>query len=246
MPDITQYFVGTSGWTYEHWKGNFYPATLSRARWFEHYAAIFTTVEVNATFYRTFKDQTYQNWYRKAPPGFTYVLKAPRPITHYKHLEDVSGEIHAFWRSISLLEDKLGLVLLQVAPDTPYDPDRLQKALLAFPEPTQVAVEFRHDQWFNDEIRGLLSSLGAAFCDADSPRSRLRGWVTSHTAYIRLHGRRHWYSYNYSDAELADISERAKMMSAEGASRVFIFFNNDYEGYAPLNAQTLQKMLSSS
>ena len=246
MPEAPQYFVGTSGWTYDHWKGNFYPAGLPKSRWFGHYATIFSSVEINATFYRTFKDETYQNWYNKAPPGFSYVLKAPRPVTHYKLLEDVAGEIRAFWRSASLLEDKLGLVLLQVAPDTPYDPDRLQKALLAFPDPTRVAVEFRHDGWFTGEVQRLLASLGAVFCDADSPRSRLRGWVTSQTGYMRLHGRQHWYSNNYSDAELADIAERAKRMSAGGASKIFIFFNNDFEGYAPVNAQTLQRMLSTS
>lgn len=246
MRETPRYFVGTSGWTYDHWKGNFYPQALPKSRWFEHYAGLFSTVEINATFYRTFKDQTYQNWYQKAPPGFCYVLKVPRPITHYKYLEDVNGEIHAFWRSVSLLEDKFGLVLLQVAPGTPYDPDRLQKALRAFPDPRRVAVEFRNDQWFNDEIRGLLKSQGSVFCDADSPRSHLRGWVTSDSAYIRLHGRSHWYSYNYSEDELAEIAERAKKMVEVGASRVFIFFNNDFEGYAPVNAQALKKVLSPS
>ncbi len=241
-----RFFVGTSGWTYDHWKGNFYPAELPKSRWFEHYAAKFSTVEVNATFYRTFKDPTYQKWYDKAPPGFSYVLKVPKQITHYRHLEGAEEEIRAFWRSVNLLADKFGLVLLQVAPDTPYDPERLQKTLLAFSDPGRVAVEFRSDQWYTDEVRSLLVRSGAVFCDADSPRSHLRGWVTSQAAYIRLHGRRHWYSYNYSDAELADIAERARKMAGEGAARVYIFFNNDFEGYAPVNAALLKNMLEGS
>ncbi len=243
MQQIRRFLVGTSGWTYDHWKGNFYPADLAKNRWFEHYATIFSTVEVNATFYRTFQDTTYQKWYDKAPADFSYVLKAPKPVTHYKHLIDAEDEIQAFWRSANLLGDKFGLILLQVAPDTPYDLERLEKALRAFSDPGRVAVEFRNDQWYNEEVRGLLTRLGAVFCDADSPRSHLRGWVTSQTAYIRLHGRRHWYSYNYSDAELADIAERARNMAGEGASCVYIFFNNDFEGYAPVNAQVLKKML---
>ncbi len=246
MQDTPHFYVGTSGWTYDHWKGNFYPADLPKSRWFEHYAAIFSSVQINATFYRTFKDQTYQKWLAKAPAGFSYVLKAPRPITHYKYLEGVTDEIHTFWRSATLLEDRLGLVLLQIAPGTPYDPERLKLALQAFPDPGCVAVEFRNDRWYNDEIHDLLAGLGAVFCDADSPRSHLRGWVTSQTAYIRLHGRRHWYSYNYPDNELAEIAEQARKMAAEGANKVYIFFNNDFEGYAPVNAQTLKKMLSGS
>ncbi len=244
MNPAQQFLVGTSGWTYDHWKGNFYPAGLPKSRWFDHYAAIFPTVEVNATFYRTFKDSTYQKWYDKAPQGFSYVLKAPRPITHYRHLENVEEEIRAFWRSASLLDDKFGLILLQVAPDTPFDLERLKKALRAFADPSRVAVEFRHDQWYNDEVRSLLSELGAVFCDADSPRSHLRGWVTSKTAYIRLHGRRRWYSYDYSAAELDEIAQRARDMVHEGAAQVYIFFNNDFEGYAPVNAQALKNLLT--
>jgi uncharacterized protein YecE (DUF72 family) len=246
MESFHRFFVGTSGWTYDHWKGNFYPADLPKTRWFDHYAATFSTVEINATFYRTFKDTTYHKWYDKAPPGFTYVLKTPRPITHYRHLEGSDAEIQAFWRSANLLGDKFGLILLQIAPDTPYDLGRLQNALLAFSDPSRVAVEFRHDQWYTGEVRDLLARLGAVFCDADSPRNHLRGWVTSQAAYIRLHGRQRWYAYNYSEDELRDIAQRAKNMAREGASRVYIFFNNDFEGYAPANARLLQKMLEGS
>ena len=79
-----EFFVGTSGWIYAHWKELFYPEDLPKSRWFEHYAEQFSTVEVNATFYRTFKDQTYHKWRVRAPEKFKYVLKAPRLITHRK------------------------------------------------------------------------------------------------------------------------------------------------------------------
>jgi len=237
-------WIGTSGWTYDHWKGRFYPAELPRSRWFSHYAGIFSTVEINATFYRNFKDQTFLNWSSKAPPGFSYVLKAPRPITHYKLLLSADAEIKEFWRSACLLEDKLGLVLLQVAPDTPYDLERLENALRAFPDPGRVAVEFRNAQWMNPEARLLLESLGTAYCDADSPRSRLKGWVTSKTGYIRLHGRKQWYFHNYTHEELEEIAGTARGMALQGAEDVYIFFNNDFEGYAPQNALELREILA--
>jgi uncharacterized protein YecE (DUF72 family) len=132
-----KFFVGTSGWSYAHWKEVFYPEDLPKSRWFEYYAKEFSTVEVNATFYRTFKDQTYHKWRDRAPEKFTYVLKAPRLITHRRYLEDVEEHIKRFWESASLLESKFGLILLQLAPNTPYDPDRLKKALLAFDDPNK-------------------------------------------------------------------------------------------------------------
>ena len=241
--DRAFFLVGTSGWTYDHWKGRFYPTGLARSRWFDYYVSLFPTVEINATFYRHFKDQTYLNWYDRVPAGFKFVLKAPKIITHQKNLVDAEEDIRQFWNSASLLGDKLGLVLLQIAPDMPYDPSRLRRAIQAFGNPHQVAVEFRREDWYNDEIRGLLLEMGAVFCDAESPRFHFTGWVTSSSGYMRLHGRQQWYSYNYSDEELRETASKARQMAANGAKRVYIFFNNDDEGFAPANALSLTKLL---
>ena len=176
-------------------------------------------------------------------PEFRYVLKAPRLITHRKYLEGAEEEIREFWRSVSLLEDKLGLILLQLAPSTPYDPERLKKALQAFDDPRRVAVEFRHKRWLTGETKDLLQEVGAIFCSADSPKSKLMDWVTSDTAYIRLHGRKHWYDYNYSDAELKEIADLARHMTQEGAQSVYVFFNNDFGGHAVKNAHSLRQIL---
>jgi uncharacterized protein YecE (DUF72 family) len=238
------YFIGTSGWTYDHWKGRFYPKELPQKRWFDYYAAKFSAVEVNATFYRTFKDQTYQNWRERAPQGFGYVLKAPRLITHRKYLLGVEEDIRTFYASCSLLEDKFELILLQVAPNMPYDPTRLRRALSAFPDPARVAVEFRRAEWLNPDMLYLLHDLGAAICNVDSPQQRIVGNLTSTRAYLRLHGRGRWYAYNYSHDELAEIADIARGLVRKGACRVYVFFNNDFEGYAPANAMTLQDMLT--
>jgi uncharacterized protein YecE (DUF72 family) len=239
-----QFLVGTSGWTYNDWKGTFYPKGLAKRSWLDYYVTQFPTVELNATFYRRFPDQTYRRWCEHAPAGFTYVLKAPRLITHRKYLVDVEDEIRAFWRSASLLGDKLGLILLQIAPATPYDLERLQVALLTFGDSRRVAVEFRRKEWLNDEVLRLLSDCGAAFVSADSPSSRLVDWVTSDVGYIRLHGRDRWYSHDYTPEELGEIAEAAHRMVTNGAKVVYIFFNNDFEGYAPQNALALSAPLS--
>jgi uncharacterized protein YecE (DUF72 family) len=239
-----QFLIGTSGWTYDHWKGCFYPESLAKARWFDYYATQFSAVEVNATFYRTFTDQTYRKWYERAPAGFTYVLKAPKLITHRKYLADAGDEIRAFWRSACLLEDKFGSILLQVAPGIPCDLERLQQALLAFGDTRRVAVEFRHKDWLNEDTLALLRDCGAAFVSVDSPRVRLLDWITSPVGYIRLHGRKRWYSHDYTPEELDEIAVTAHRMDANGASRVYIFFNNDFEGYAPRNALALMTRLT--
>ena len=90
----------------------------------------------------------------------------------------------------------------------------------------------------------MLKELGAVFCSVDSPKSELRDWVTSDVAYIRLHGRKGWYDYNYAAHELREVKELAEKMNRLGAKKIYIFFNNDYDGRAPKNAQTLLKMLT--
>lgn len=239
------FFIGTSGWTYNHWKGCFYPDDLPKKRWFDYYASRFSTVEVNATFYGTFKNETYQKWRERAPEGFGYVLKAPKLITHRKCLVEVEEDIRVFHQSCILLQEKFEMILLQVSPAMPCDPERLQKALLAFPNPGRVAVEFRRPEWLCQATMELLQEIGATLCNVDSPRQKLTNLLSSKRAYLRLHGRRHWYSYNYSPDELREIATIARELEERGAERVYIFFNNDFEGYAPTNALALTHLLGS-
>jgi uncharacterized protein YecE (DUF72 family) len=239
----TRILVGTSGWNYPDWRGKFYPKGLAQNKWFDHYAGHFDTVEVNATFYRTFKDSVYEKWRDRAPDGFVYVLKAPKWITHRKLLLEVDEDVRNFWNSCSILECKLGLVLLQVAPHTPVDPERLKAVLSAFPDSRRVAVEFRRDKWFTGKIQSILEKAGAVFCSADSPLTRLLPWVTSDTAYIRLHGRRKWFADDYSTGELEEIADLARSMGEKGAKNVYIFFNNDVGAAAVRNAKMLVEIL---
>jgi uncharacterized protein YecE (DUF72 family) len=240
----TLFYVGTSGWTYDHWRGDFYPMKLARTRWFDYYAERFTSVEVNATFYRVFTDTTFEKWRTQVGPDFRYVLKVPRQITHEKHLAGCEEEIRGFCRSASLLGDQLGMLLLQIAPDMPYDLDLLKSALMAFDDPRQVAVEFRAEYWRGEAVRSLLEKLGTVYVSVDSPTTRLSDWVTGQAAYIRLHGRSGWYDSNYSPAELNEIAALARQMSQRGAEKVYVFFNNDVGGYAPHNALALAEILA--
>lgn len=235
--------IGTSGWTYSDWKHSFYPPTIPTSRWFQYYAQQFETVEINATFYRKFPLSTFLKWRTQAPPGFRYVLKAPRIITHRKYLVEVEKDIEEFMKLASLLEDTLGLILLQLAPSTPYDPPLLERALIAFPDPSRVAVEVRHPRWITEETKQMLANLGSVFCDSDSPKQRPLGWVTTHTAYLRLHGRSKWYAHRYTHEELLEILSWIRGSMRAGAREIYVFFNNDFQAFAPSNALELKGMI---
>ncbi|OHD64693.1 MAG: hypothetical protein A2176_10315 [Spirochaetes bacterium RBG_13_51_14] len=95
-------FIGTSGWHYDDWRDVFYPPKLARARWLEYYSDHFNTVEINATFYRTFADNVFEKRAARVPSGFRFVFKAPRVITHRKYLSTVEKEIREFDRKVAL------------------------------------------------------------------------------------------------------------------------------------------------
>jgi len=238
-----QLFIGTSGWYYDHWKKCFYPPDLPKNKWLEHYLKYFRTVEVNATFYRSFKPKTYHNWADKVPDGFRYVLKVPRLITHRKFLKNCKKDIGQFERSANILGEKLGLLLLQLAPQTGLELDLLSSALDAFKDPSKVAVEIRNKEWLTDETTVLIKEHGAIFVNIDSPDIRLLDQVTSETVYLRLHGSKKWYQHNYSDDELHMFATQIREYIKAGAKQIFVFFNNDYHGYAPENARKLAEIM---
>lgn len=233
------YYIGTSGWNYEDWVGRFYPKGLAQAHWFEYYTKYFNSVEINATFYRSFPNKVYSRWYQQAPANFLYVIKLHKFITHHKHLRDVADSIARAETSAQLLQNKLGMMLLQLAPNTSYNLTLLRDAIKHFKHPQQLVIEFRDEKWWSKEICDLLKKLNVTVCLSDSPNSVCRDWLTGSNAYIRLHGRKEWYDYCYSKTELTEIAHLAKQLKNQGAEKIFIFFNNDVNAYAPKNALTL-------
>ena len=244
MPGETKFYIGTSGWHYDHWKEIFYPHGLPKTRWFEYYHNYFSTVEINATFYRRFKDMTYEKWYRQADTDFRYVLKVPRIITHRKFLHDVENSVHEFCNSATLLHEKLGMLLLQLAPSTPYDPELLESVLQAFDDPRNVVVEVRNKKWITDEFLDMLTKNNITFCNMDSPRLSVLDCITSDKAYFRFHGHKDMYAYNYSEKELQEITNMLNGLVNRGLKEIYIFFNNDYEGNAVKNALMLKKFIN--
>lgn len=234
--------IGTSGWTYSHWKGLFYPAGLSPRRWLEHYASEFDTVEVNATFYRMLPESTFAGWHRRTPEGFLFALKASRPITHLRKLHNCEQELASLLARAGLLADRLGPLLFQLPPRWPLDLSRLRDFLALLPNRYRFAFEFRDASWLADPVYDLLRRHHAALVRVSAPHFPDAEVLTADFAYLRMHGDQKTYSSKYSQATL----ERWAQQIAEWASAgrdVYVYFNNDLHGYAVEDARALRALV---
>ena len=149
--------IGCSGWNYRDWRGELYPEGLPQSRWLERYAEVFATVEINATFYRLPTEKAVRGWVNATPDGFTFAVKVSRYLTHIKRLRGPAEPVDRFVGRARGLGAKLGPVLLQLPPQFERDRRRLVRTLDRFPDGMRVAVEFRHDSWFTDDIRSVLA-----------------------------------------------------------------------------------------
>jgi len=241
--------VGTSGWNYEDWKGPFYPESLPRINWLEYYVRNFQTVEVNATFYHEMKESTYKKWRETTPPDFCWAVKAHHFITHVKRLRDAEEPLKRFFRSMSILGDRLGPVLFQLPPSLAFDRTVLEEFVAALrsarssADPavgSRCAIEPRHASWMRDEALECLRALGLGFCISDTGgRYPYREAVTADFTYIRLHGPTTLYSSSYSDAQLESWATRVAALDKDA----YIYFDNSLMAYASSNALSLKRLM---
>ncbi len=234
---------GTSGYQYDHWRGSFYPEELPRSSWFEHYASVFDTVEINNTFYGLPSPATFDRWRDEAPEGFLYALKFSRYGTHLKYLKDPEETIATFLEAAGGLDEALGPILVQLPPRWSPNLDRLRAFLDVAPGDLQWAVEFRNPDWLREETFGILRDHGAALCIHDLLEDHPRELTTDWT-YLRFHGtsKSSKYSGSYPSAVLQGEAGWMTARLLEGVD-VFAFFNNDEGGYAPRNARELSGLV---
>jgi len=227
--------IGTSGWQYRDWRSTFYPVGLGQARWLEHYAEHFATVEVNNAFYRLPTSDTFAQWDRRTPPDFVIAVKASRYLTHVRRLRDPGAPVALLMERARHLGAALGPVLLQLPPTLGADLSALDDTLAAFPSSVRVAVEPRHDSWFVDDVAALLAQHGAALCLSDKPSSSTPRWRTADWGYLRFHRGRARPDPCYGRAALHAWAERlATMFSPD--DDVYVYFNNDGHACAPRDA----------
>ncbi len=236
---MTHYYIGTSGWHYDDWRGRFYPEKLPKVQWLEFYARHFPTLEINNTFYRLPKESVFQKWHDSSPDGFIFSVKVSRLITHIKRLKDCNEAIDSFMSRAALLKGKLGPLLFQLPPGLHRDDTILTAFLETLPPGLKHVVEFRHQSWFTEEVFDILHRHHIGFCVFDMPKLTSPLLATADFAYIRFHGSDSLYSSCYSDEALAGWAGRIAGL-AGNLEAVYIYFNNDVEGFALKNAATIR------
>ncbi len=241
ISEEVRYFIGCSGWFYWKWRGTFYPADLPTSEWFGYYARRFNTVEINASFYSWPTRAGVNAWLRAAGRRkFVYTVKACELITHVKKFAGTKDLVRDFGVVADLLRERMGCFLFQLPPSYHYSPARLKSILAQLDHRRRNVVEFRHASWWRERVFNAFRETGTMFCSVSAPRLPEELIKTSDDIYIRLHGRDRWYRHDYTNAELQEWKDR---IEAAGAKRVWIYFDNDFGGYAPKNARALRKLL---
>ena len=237
-----EYFVGTSGWHYDHWRGLYYPEGLAKPKWLQFYSKQFNTVELNNSFYHLPTEKAFITWRESAPENFVYAVKVSRFITHIKKLRNIGSAVDNFLSRACLLQDKLGPLLYQLPPNMKRNDVVLESFLSTLPQEYRHVFEFRHESWIDEAVFGILRRYKVGLCVFDMPGFTCPPVATSDFAYIRFHGSGGMYSSCYSNEELSQWAKKIAKL-AEGVKAVYIYFNNDAEAFAIKNALTLASYL---
>ncbi|MBV9285075.1 MAG: DUF72 domain-containing protein [Acidimicrobiia bacterium] len=236
--------VGCSGWMYKDWRGLVYPEKLPQRAWFEYYATLFDTVEINNTFYRLPPPSTVEKWAEQAPPNFEYAVKLGAFGSHRMKLRDAASWLPNHLDRVERLGKSEGPTLVQLPPKWKKDAVRLDEFLSVAPATRRWAVELREPSWVDEEIFAVLRAHGAALCIHDLLPDH--PWVlTTDWTYVRFHGpqalkRAYWG--RYGQKRLAPVADRLDEWLGAGHD-VYAYFNNDYEGYAVKDASWLAERL---
>src|SRR6266496_1887000 len=222
-------YVGTSGYSYQAWKGKFYPKDLSDKQMLRFYGERFRTVEINNTFYRMPKASVLEAWAGEVGADFKFVLKASQRITHMQRLKGADESVSDLLEVVGALKKRLGPLLFQLPPNFKKDVPRLREFLALLPRQRRAAFEFRHQSWFDEEVFGLLRDHQAALCIAEAEDDLKVPFVASaNWGYLRLR------RPDYGSAELKKWVKRVQKQDWQDA---FVFFKHEDEGKGPRMAK---------
>jgi uncharacterized protein YecE (DUF72 family) len=234
-------YIGTSGWSYDHWDGVFYPHNLRQRDRLAYYVQHFSTVEVNSSYYHWPAERIFLRWQQQVPQHFRLTVKAPRGLTHGAQLYGPEAWLDRISSSLRILDNTCGVLLVQLPPDMEYDYARLAYFLERVPSWMKVAVEFRHPSWHQEAMFELLEQYQAAYCVMSGAQLPCILRATAPFVYVRLHGpdAQSLYAGSYTDEELSWWAGRLREWQEMGCE-VFAYFNNDGYGNAVRNARTLR------
>jgi uncharacterized protein YecE (DUF72 family) len=236
--------IGTSGWQYRDWRGGLYPPQVPQRLWLEHYARRYLTVENNNSFYRLPSRETFESWRERTPDDFVMAVKASRYLTHVRRLRDPAEPVARLLGAAAGLGPKLGPVLLQLPPTLKGDPDLLDACLREFrtaaaalgARAPRVAVEPRHETWWTEQTRQVLTAHDATLCWADrGGRPIAPLWQTATWGYLRFHEGTAQPRPRYGAQALRSWVRRLAEAWPDEAD-VYVYFNNDHGGAAVVNS----------
>lgn len=238
------FWIGTSGWSYDHWDGQLYPPGLPARERLAHYIRHYRTVEINSTFYRWPRAATFASWRSRLPDGFLLAVKAPRGLTHGARLYAPERWIGRIAEGLAALGERRGPLLVQLPPDLPRDLPRLAYFLARVPPWIHVACEFRHPSWHDEAVFALLEAYGAAYCVMSGAGLPCILRATAPFVYVRLHGpdTQYLYAGSYSDSDLRWWAARLGEWVTQGRE-TFLYCNNDGGGNAVRDTMRLRALL---
>lgn len=243
----TKIHIGTSGWSYQKWKGLFYPQKLPSAQWLDYYTQFFSTTEINGSFYRLPSVETVEKWTAQVPDDFLFCPKMSRYLTHMKKLREPGEPLERFFSVFAPMRRKMGPVLVQLPALLKFNYDVAEQfyRLLKFTyHPYSFVMEVRHPSWLEEESLTLMTAFDIGLVISQSgnvfPYSEM---ITAKNVYVRFHGPDELYASSYSDQMLQEFAGKFRQWVAEG-HEVWAYFNNDIHGYAPVDAQRLQRFVN--
>ena len=248
-------FIGTSGWRYARWRGDFYPKGLVQRRELEYLASQLGSVELNGSFYSLQKPESYDSWREQTPSGFRFAVKGGRYITHMVGPDRLRAGLDRFFDSgVTRLGDRLGPILWQFPQRRRFDPEQLENFCATLPKrregrALQHALEPRHETFADPRCAEILRAHDIALVASDGAGE----WpvltdATAGLVYVRLHGPHKLYYGGYSPEELqrwaSVIRELATTGSPAQPRDAYVYFDNDADGRAPWDALALADVLA--
>lgn len=236
------WYIGCSGFHYKEWKDAFYPPGLAQKNWFQFYAQQFKTLEINSSFYRFPKKETFKKWYDASPDGYVFSVKAPKTFTHFRRFNN-SKDLLAMFYDIALdgLKEKLGPVLFQFPGSVKFDEALLGRILKLANPAFRNVLEFRHASWWNNRVLSLLKEAGIAFCgiSINNLPNDFQGQLAF--SYYRFHGVPNLYYSRYEENFLEQVVQQAINSATQ---EVFLYFNNTANVHAIDNARFVEKLIA--
>ena len=238
-----RYFIGTSGFTLQ----NFYSPETKSAERLDAYARVFSTVEINSTFYHQPRTTTIQKWLMQVPADFVFAFKVFQGVTHRPFTLEA---LQKWFGPFAFLQDATvrHVMLFQYPASHKYDREQFEQLLAHLPPYFRYAFEFRHPTWFTQEVYSSIANHDATIVWSDAPLNQYGApmWPKVYLqdapfAYLRFHGSQKLYYSSYTDKELQAAAELVRLKGAAGKD-VFAYFNNDAQAHAAENARRFLTM----